>query len=147
MPWPCCSSVHSESLHLQGVPLCLITPSIFHSLHTICVSLTAPFSPGRAQQDRGESPTCETCGPGSTCLGEWHGDAYKPKRNLVDPVCTWSTEDWPSVLGNDGMEGTVCGLFKVDLGTAPPALPLRSMGLCRGTDLEGTGSGCPIVMV
>ncbi len=90
---PQCSSAHNGSLHLQGVPVCPTAPSMSHCPITLGVSLTPPFSPGQsrcvpntpftpgqAPQYRGESPACETCGPGSACLGEQHGDTCNPTR-------------------------------------------------------------------
>ena len=77
---PQCSSAHNGSLHLQGVPVCPIAPSMSHCPITLSVSLTPPFSPGQSLQYRGESPACETCGPGSACLGEQHGDTCNPTR-------------------------------------------------------------------
>ena len=53
-------------------------------------------------------------------------------------MCTWSTEDWASVVETDGMEGTVCGLFKGDLGTVTSS---PSLALYGAVQRNGSG-GC-----
>ena len=137
---PCAFRV---SQHVPLPPTCPIVPV------TLGVSLTLPFFPDLVRQSRGESPACETCSPGSACLGEQHGDTCSPTGLLGDPGCPVALRSRHQGLGLDGMEGTVPGLFQGDLGTvtSTPTLALygavQRRGFGRGklySPMDGQGS-------
>lgn len=147
MPWPRCFSAHNGSLHLQGISVCPIfpsAPSVSHCPGTLSVSLTPPFIPGRAQRRRGESPTCEARGP--ACLGEQHGDTCNPTGHLGDPGVRCPLALRTRHQGWNGMvwRGLSLACYRGIWALSPPYLPLHSMGRCRGGDLEGASSGCPM---